>query len=240
MLENNQFRQLDARIAGMEGRQYQMNRELPNSREQDFHVSQKMQNGVFEKGFDDMMKRQDAMLAKQLQGDEQFGALRDWAEDADQRLNIREREAAAAINGDFAEAAATGAARAAARSDLVGSASPLQGGKSDDSDDSDDGQPPPPPTAQAKRTRSARQVLRFDAPPVLERTTPGGSAARGVTGGFAGGRGKRRPAVSRGGGGGGGAETSAPGRAPPPLDTASGGRGRSATPPRSASRGGGP
>ena len=63
VLENNQFRQLDSRLAGVEGRQYQLSKEIPSSREQDFYVAQKLQNGVFEKGFKDMMERQDQQIA---------------------------------------------------------------------------------------------------------------------------------------------------------------------------------
>lgn len=182
VLENNQFRQLDARLAGMEGRQYQMNRELPNSREQDFYVSQKMQNGVFEQGFKDMMSRQDELLAKQTDADQQFGHLKDWARDAENRLTDREREAAAAVNGDFAEAAASGAARAAAaRSELVGSASP-------DFVSLNRRPPALPSPEQAKQLRtqsrgnSAKKQL-FGPPP--ERNTPGGTPAPGTK--------KRRP-----------------------------------------------
>ena len=116
VLENNQFRQLDARLAGMESRQYQMNRELPNSREQDFYVSQKMQNGVFEQGFKDMMTRHDQMIARTHAAEEKMGLIMDWAKDADEKLAQRERDAAAGVNSDHAE----GAAAAAARSDLVG------------------------------------------------------------------------------------------------------------------------
>ena len=173
VLENNQFRQLDARLAGMEGRQYQMNRELPNSREQDFYVSQKMQNGVFEQGFKDMMSRQDELLAKQTDADQQFGDLKEWAREANDRLNDREREAAAGVNSDFAEAAASGAARAAARGDLVGGASPLNR------------QPPPLPSPQeADRLRtqskggSAKKRLGFEQPPpprAPRQVTPGGT-----------------------------------------------------------------
>ena len=128
-----------------------------------------MQNGVFEKGFKDMMARQDELLAKQTDADQKFGALRDWAEGADQRLAKREREASAAVNGDFAEAAAQGAA--SARSALVGGASPLQTGHAPGSDDD---QPPPPPTKTHSTAKTARQTLGFE-PQVPARTTPGGS-----------------------------------------------------------------
>ena len=70
VVENNQFRQLDSRLAGMEGRQYEQIRSNYNSRTADFEKAQKVQNSEFQssiqKLFQDSESRVKQQLAKEL------------------------------------------------------------------------------------------------------------------------------------------------------------------------------
>ena len=172
VLENNQFRQLDARLAGVEGRQYQLNKEIPSSREQDFYVAQKLQNGVFEKGFKDMMDRQDQQIALAEQHEENFRqqkekleAIEEWAQGAEARLDARESEAAAGVDSNQTEQAAVQAAR---RRNLFArqgdGASPVLAG----------GRDPPPLSPTQQRTPTGARV---PGPPPTQtgsgRTAPG-------------------------------------------------------------------